>query len=225
MAELKTLFLQGFDNNVRARELALLLENRVGPLKRVDIPPTKKNYNFAFVEFERNDLADKAVKLLNGVDLGRFKLLIREAKHGKDQFVQDNYQNIPTRPRVEERLRLQHHDVREQREPYPQEQQQHVRERLRYDEDEKEVYDDKSYLRQHSRSPTPPYRGRSRSRSRTRSPNRLRSPSTRAKSRSVSVCSYDSKISSIRSVRYEKIRELSPSEDIIINDEDVLDME
>lgn len=223
MAELKTLFLQGFDNNVRARELALLLENRVGPLKRVDIPPTKKNYNFAFVEFERNDLADKAVKLLNGVDLGRFKLLIREAKHGKDQFVQESYQNIPTRPRWEERPRMQHydarderniHDVREQypREPYVQE--QHVRKRLRYDDDEKEVQDCQS---QRSRSPTPSYRGRSRSRS--------RSPSQRPKSRSVSVCSHDSTTSSIQSVRYEKIRELSPNEDITLNDEDVLDME
>jgi RNA recognition motif-containing protein len=102
--ERKSLYVRGFDNNVRSRDLAILFETRVGPLRRIDFPHSKKGYNYGFVEFVHNEDADKAIRLMDGYKFGNDHLRIHEAKYKKDHTVVDgrnahrNHDNTYYRP-------------------------------------------------------------------------------------------------------------------------------
>jgi RNA recognition motif-containing protein len=100
-SSLVSLYVSGFSENVRARDLALLFERETGGhLRRVDIPPTHKQYPYGFFQFYRNADAEKAVKRLDKFYFHGHRLLVQYAKFDKEHsFIRNNrsFKDLGTR--------------------------------------------------------------------------------------------------------------------------------
>ena len=75
------LFINGFDNTFRARDLTLYLENTYGYIRRLDMPITK-NQPYAFVHFMNEQHVINAAKD-EYFRLGKFKIQMRCSQYEK----------------------------------------------------------------------------------------------------------------------------------------------
>ncbi|KAJ3235872.1 hypothetical protein HDU81_011392 [Chytriomyces hyalinus] len=78
------LFMTGFDQYVRARDLAIPLEKTCGPIHRLDIPYSQSK-PFAFVHFKNDEHAVVATKMQNFY-VGEHLITIKYAKYESDTY-------------------------------------------------------------------------------------------------------------------------------------------
>lgn len=79
----QSLYVSGFDNTVRSRDIAVHFETLVGPVRDVDLPFTTNKHPYGFVLYDDVDMAEKAAQIVNGTSINGRQLKVHFARFNK----------------------------------------------------------------------------------------------------------------------------------------------